>query len=57
MKKYFCIAVLLGFCTMSNAQFINKLKDKIKNKTTQKADTKVDEKITSLGGSILDTSV
>jgi outer membrane protein OmpA-like peptidoglycan-associated protein len=45
MKKYFCIAVLLGFCTMSNAQFINKLKDKIKNKTTQKADTRVDEKI------------
>ncbi|MHB1105674.1 MAG: OmpA family protein [Lutibacter sp.] len=45
MKKYFCIAVMLGFYTVSSGQFINKLKDKIKTKTTQKVDSKVDKKI------------
>lgn len=57
MKKYFCIAVMLGFCSVSNGQFINKLKDKIKTKTTQKADAKVDKKIDGTLDNVLDGNV
>jgi len=45
MKKYFCIAVMLGFYLVSSGQFMNKLYNKIENKATQKANSKVDKKI------------
>jgi outer membrane protein OmpA-like peptidoglycan-associated protein len=48
MKKYFCIAVLLGFYTVSSGQFINKLTDKIKTKTTQQFDAGSDKKINGI---------
>lgn len=57
MKKYFCIAVMLGFCTVSNGQFLNKLKDKIKTKTTQKVDAKVDKKIDETLDNVLEGNV
>lgn len=57
MKKYFCIAVMLGFCTVSSGQFINKLKDKIKTKTTQKVDSKVDKKIDGTLDNVLEGNV
>ena len=44
MKKYFCIAVMLGFYTVSNGQFISKLYNKIETKATQKADSRIDQK-------------
>ncbi|MDO9274394.1 MAG: OmpA family protein [Lutibacter sp.] len=57
MKKYFCIAVMLGFCTVSSGQFIDKLKNKIKTKTTQKADSKVDKKIDETLDNVLNGNV
>jgi len=54
MKKYFCIAVLLGFYTVSSGQFMNKLYNKIETKATQKADSKVDQKISETLGNALD---
>ena len=44
MKKYFCLAVMLGFYTVSNGQFMSKLYNKIENKATQKATSKIDQK-------------
>ncbi len=57
MKKYFCIAAMLGFCTVSNGQFINKLKNKIKAKTEQKVEEKIDKKINSTVDNALDDNV